>query len=73
MQINRKIIIIITIIITITIIIIEKKIGINSMSGEKNLGKNTGREKESRGNISFGKNLVTWKKFSHFSRLFFPW
>ena len=43
------------------------------MSGEKNLGKNTGREKESRGNISFGKNLVTWKKFSHFSRLFFPW
>ena len=29
------------------IIIIEKKIEINSLSGEKKSGKNTGREKES--------------------------
>ena len=35
------------------------------MSGEKKSGKNTGREKESRGKS--GKNLVTCKKFSHFS------
>ena len=38
----------------IIIMIIEKKkkkIGINSFSGEKYLGKNNGREKESRGKI----------------------
>ena len=49
------------------IIIIEKKIEINSLSGEKKSGKNTGREKESRGKIqSLAKNLVTSP------RLFFP-
>ena len=55
------------------IIIIEKKkkIRINSLSGEKKLGKSAGREKESRGKISSGKNLVTCKKFSHFSPTFF--
>ena len=51
--------------------IIEKKIEINSLSGEKKSGKNTGREKESRGKISSEKNLVTCKKFSHFSPIFF--
>ena len=50
---------------------IEKKIGINSLSGEKKLGKNTGREKESRRKISSGKNFVTCKKFRHFSPTFF--
>ena len=35
------------------------------MSGEKKLGKNTGREKKTRGKVSPGKNLVT------FPRLFF--
>ena len=38
-------IIMIIIIITITIIIIEKKIGINSLSGEKKSGKNFVGEK----------------------------
>ena len=33
------------------IITIEKKIGINSLSGGKKWGKNSGREKESRGKI----------------------
>ena len=35
----------------IIIIIQDKKIEINSLSGEKKSGKNTGREKESRGKI----------------------
>ena len=51
--------------------LIEKKIGINYLSGEKKSGKNTGREKESWGKISSGKNLVTCKKFSLFSPTFF--
>ena len=38
---------------------------------EKKSGKNTGQEKESRGKILSGKNLVTCKKFSHFSPNFF--
>ena len=42
------------------------------MSGEKKSGKNTGREKESRGKISSGKNLVTCKNLVTFPRLFFP-
>ena len=50
---------------------IDKKIGINSLSGGKKLGKNTGREKESRRKISSGKNFVTCKKFRHFSPTFF--
>ena len=41
------------------------------MSGEKKSWKNTGREKESWGKISTGRNLVTCKKFSHFSPTFF--
>ena len=48
-----------------------KKIGIDSLSGEKKSGKNTGRVKGSRGKISLGKNLVTCKKFSHFFPTFF--
>ena len=44
----------------------------NYLSGEKKSGKNTGREKESRGKISYGKNLVTSKKFSHFFPNLFP-
>ena len=41
--------------------------GINSLSGEKKSGKNTGREKESQRKIySLAKNLVP------FPRLFFP-
>ena len=64
-------IILILIIIIIIIIIIEKKIGINSLSGEKKSGKNTGREKKDRGKISFGKNLVTCKKISHFFQTVF--
>ena len=56
----------------IIIIIRDRKIGINSLSGEKKSGKNTDREKESRGKISAGKNLVTCKKSSHFFPTFFP-
>ena len=52
-------------------IIIEKKIRINSLSGEKKSGKNTCRENESLGKISSGKNLVICKKLSHFSPTFF--
>ena len=42
------------------------------MSGEKKSGKNTGREKESPGKISSGKNLVPCKKLfpDFFPRLF---
>ena len=42
------------------------------MSGEKKSGKNTGREKESPGEISSGKNLVPCKKLfpDFFPRLF---
>ena len=40
----------------IIIMKIEKKIGINSLSGEKKSGKNTGLEKESPGKILLGKN-----------------
>ena len=53
--------------------IIEKKIGINYLSSEKKSGKNTGREKESLGKISSGKNLDTCKKFSLFSPTFFTY
>ena len=42
----------------IIIIITEKKIGINSLSGEKKSGKNTGQEKK------VGENFVG-EKFSH--------
>ena len=64
MQINRKWK-------EIIIIIIEKKIGIYSLSGEKKSGENTDRKKGSRGKTSLGKNLVTCKKFSYFSPTFF--
>ena len=42
--------------------------GIDSMSGGIKSGKNTGREKESRGKISSGKDLVTCKKPTVFPR-----
>ena len=51
------------------IVIIVIKIWINSLSDEKKSGKNTGREKSWKN--SLGKNLVTCKKFSHFSPTFF--
>ena len=49
------------------LIITEKKIGINSLSGEKKSGNNTGR-----GKFFSGKNLVTAKNLVTFPRLFFP-
>ena len=58
MQINRKIITII-----IIIIIIEKKIGINSMPGEKKIG-----EKYWSGKRKPGKYFV-WEKFCHLEKV----
>ena len=50
---------------------IEKKIGINSLSGEKKSGKNTGREKGSRKKFRRGKILSLAKNFVTSPRLFF--
>ena len=55
----------------IIIIIRDKKNRDKFFVRWKKSGKNTGREKESRGKISSGKNLVTCKKFSYFSSTFF--
>ena len=50
----------------------KKKIGINSLSGEKkNRGKTLVGKKKDRVKISSGKNLVTCKKFSHLFQTFF--
>ena len=55
----------------IIIMKIEKKIGINSQSGEKKSGKNTGREKGSRKKFRRGKILSLAKNFVISPRLFF--
>ena len=58
--------------IIIIIIIIENKIGINSLSGEKKSRKNTGLEKYSPGKICRGKLWSLAKNLVTFPRLFFP-